>query len=135
SNRHGEPDQACFGRSVIGLYSLSHVPENAGDVDDSPPTLLQDRTNCRLNAQVRTSKIRVQNGVPVGSLHPHHELIARNSGIVDKNVNLPKTVSSRLECRLDLFLLCNVHSEAGSLSTGRSNLGFDLLKLFEIAGG
>src|SRR5271157_1293391 len=63
-NGHGQADQSCFGRSVVRLPRLAHLTENAGDVDDAPPTLLKHGADDLLNAEVGRSEIGLQDGVP-----------------------------------------------------------------------
>ena len=86
----GQANQACFGGGVVGLSGLADLAKNASDIDDASPALFQHGTDDLLRAQVGGSEVGIEDRVPVGALHSHDELIARDAGVVDEDVNLAK---------------------------------------------
>ena len=88
SDGHGEADQAGFRRGVISLPCLPHLAEDARDVDDASPALLEHGSGDVLDAEVCRSKIGLQNGVPIGTLHAHDQLVAGDAGVVDQDIDL-----------------------------------------------
>src|SRR5580704_2451330 len=81
---HGQTDQAGFRRRIVGLASLTHLAEDRRYVDDSTPTLLEHRADHLLNAQIGRGQICIENGIPVGALHAHDELVTSNPCVVDE---------------------------------------------------
>src|SRR6266478_9065513 len=51
-HRHGQPDQPGFRGRVVRLSRLPDLSEDAGDVDDPSPALLEHRADYLLDAQV-----------------------------------------------------------------------------------
>ena len=56
-DRHGETDQSGLRGRVICLACLTHLAENAGDVDDASPALLEHGTDDLLDAQISGGEI------------------------------------------------------------------------------
>ncbi len=134
-NGHGKPDQSCLRRRVIGLACLAHLAEDAGDVDDASPALLEHRAHDLLGAHISGSEISLQHRIPVGTLHPHDQLVARDAGVVDQDVDLAELGDRRLDGGLDLFLVVYVDGEGCGFAAGAANLIDQFVELFLIAGG
>ncbi len=49
-----------------------------------------------LDAEIGGSEIGLQDGVPVGALHAHDELVAGDAGVVDQDVDFAELARSPL---------------------------------------
>ena len=87
--RLGEPDQPGLRRRVVGLPGVPHLPDDRADGDDAPAPLLEHRAHGRLRQREGRGQVRRQHRVPVLALHPHQQLIARDAGVADEDVEPP----------------------------------------------
>ncbi len=115
--------------------SLAHLTENTGDVDDASPALFEHGADDLLNAEIGGGQVRLQNGIPVGTLHSHHELIAGDAGVVDQDVDLPELRNRRLHHGLDLLFLAYVECQRGSVAARRGNFVNQFIQPFLVACG
>src|SRR5262249_55192923 len=104
----GQADESGFGGGVVGLSGLAHLAEDAADVDDASPAQPKHVGDDLLDAEISGSQIRLQDGIPVRALHAHDELIARDAGIVDENVDFTELVGCSFDGVLDLFLVGDI---------------------------
>src|SRR5712692_43421 len=90
----GETDDACLGRSIVGLAKVPHLPHKGTDVDDFPASLLREmRLGCfdRVKATVQ---VRLDNLVPIIHGHVLHRTINVDTGVIDQHVYTPKPLNS-----------------------------------------
>src|SRR5438067_1994849 len=132
-DRHSKADQPGLRRGVIRLSRLAHLSKDAGDVNDSSPTLFQHGADHRLDAEIRSSEVGIEHGVPIRTLHAHDKLIAGDTGIVYQDVDLAESVECSFEPCFDLVFLSDVHCDTRGLSAGSSYFRFNLPKLLHIA--
>src|SRR5208337_1595162 len=116
------------------LSSLPDLPKNAGDVDDTAPSLLQHRANHSLDQHERSGEIGVDYFVPLRALHAYHQLITGNAGVVHENVNLTELSDHCLDSCLNLFFVAHVHFEHSRVSALAVDLAGELLQLLLVAG-
>jgi hypothetical protein len=109
--------------------------EDTGDVDDASPALLEHGTGDLLGTEICRSEIGLQDGVPIGALHAHDELVAGDAGIVHQDVNLVELGDRGFNGGLDLLFIGDVESERCRLSAGRGNFVYQLIQLVLIARG
>ena len=132
---HGQADQSGLRSGVVGLPRLAHLAENAGDVDDASPALLEHGADDLLDAEIRGSQIGLQDGVPVGALHAHDELIAGDAGVVDQDIDLAELGDGGLDGGLDLLFVGDIESEGRGFAAGGGDFGDQFVELFLIASG
>ena len=84
--RLGEADQPGLRRGVVGLPGVAHLPDHRADRDDPAAALLQHRPHRRLRQHERGGEVGGHHRVPVLALHAHQQLIARDAGVADDDV-------------------------------------------------
>src|SRR5208282_701348 len=134
-NSHRESDETSFRRSIIRLTSLAHLAEDAGNIDDASPALLQHGAGDLLNTEIRGGEIGLQHGIPVGPFHADDELVAGDAGIVDQNVDLPELGDGGLDRGLDLLFIRDVDRKRGSFPAGGGDLVYQFVQLLVISRG
>src|SRR5271157_523814 len=134
-NGHGEADQSCLRRSIVRLPGLSHLPEDAGDVDDASPALLEHRADDLLNREVGGSEIGLEDGIPVGALHAHDQLIAGDAGVVDQDIYLAELRDGGFDRGLDLLFVADIESKCARLAARSADFTDHFVQLFLIPCG
>src|SRR5262245_53906895 len=84
--RLGKPDETGFRRGIVGLARVAHLPYDRTHRDDPSAVLLQHRAHRGLREHERGGEVRRDDSVPVGALHAHQQLIARDAGVADHDV-------------------------------------------------
>ena len=79
----------------------SGLPCHGSNVDDSPVVALHHARECSLNAQVSPGQIGVKNLLPIASLHPKHQPVPGDTGIIDQNVDFREFFLRLCESGLD----------------------------------
>src|SRR5215469_8432560 len=111
SNCHGKTDQSCFRSSIARLSGLADLTKHRCYVDDPSPTLAQHGTQSQLDKQICGSEIRVENGIPVSTLHAQDELVSGNTGVIDEDFDFSEFSKHQLARTPDLFFIADVHRE------------------------
>ena len=114
---------------------MSHLAEDASDVDDASPALFEHGANDLLDAEISGSEVRLQHGVPVGAFHPHDELVAGDAGIVDQDVDLAELGDGRLDRGFNLLFVADIEGEGGCFAVCGGDLIHQLIQLVLIARG
>ncbi len=86
-----------------------------------------------MNAEEGGGEIGIEDGVPVGALHAHDELVARDAGIVDEDVDLAEAGDRRFDGGLHLVFVGDVHGEGGGFAAGGADRGGEFFQLLLIA--
>src|SRR5438067_1683409 len=81
-----EPDQPRLRRRVVGLARVPHLRDDGADRNDAAALLLQHRPHRRLREQEGRRQVRRDDRVPVVALHAQQQLIARDAGVADDDV-------------------------------------------------
>ena len=72
--------------------------------------------------RIGAGEIGVDDGVPVGALHAHDQLVAGDAGVVDQDIDLAEVRKSGLDCGFHVVFGCDIHLESGGVAA----CGFDL---------
>ncbi len=93
----GQPNHPRFAGRVICLARVADQPRNAGHVDD--PTILRLSHDSRRGsaADEATGQVGRDHVVPLLVRHPPHQLVTRDSGIVDQDIQSPMLGGGRLD--------------------------------------
>src|ERR1700761_5808327 len=78
---------AGLGRGVVGLAGVAAGAHDRGDVDDAAEALLHHRAHDLARHAEDRLQVGVVHRVPVGVLHAHGEVVARDAGVVDQHVH------------------------------------------------
>src|SRR5580692_6340401 len=132
---HGEANEPCFGSGIVRLSGLAHLSEDAGDVDDASPALFKHGGDDLLNAEEGGGEISLEHGVPIGTFHPHHKLIASNSGVVNENVNFAELGDGGFNGRFDLLFIGDIDGEGNGFASGGGDFGDQFIELVLITRG
>ena len=92
-DRLGEADQPRLARRVVRLPLVADDADDAGDVDDPSPAPLHHAARRRANRDERAAQVGVDHGVPVVVLDAEQDVVARQPGVVDEDVDLRRTPS------------------------------------------
>ena len=117
------------------MASLSHLAEDAGDADDPSPALFEHGTDYLLDAEIGGGQIGVEDGVPIGALHAHEQLIAGDASVIDQNVDFAELRHRRFDAGLYLLFVRNVHDEGSSVATGSRDLSYQFVEFLTITRG
>src|SRR5437762_3038118 len=81
---------------VVHLAGVAHRPSSRCDVDDAAAALLSDQ-HLRDGArhQERAAEVHLDHPIPVLILHPHEQLIVRDAGVVDEDIDTSELLSRR----------------------------------------
>src|SRR5579864_188864 len=82
----GKPDHRGLGRDVVRLPRVSDLCHDRADIDDPPAALAQHIAQRRACAVERRVQVDRQDLVPVLVPHAHEEPVARQAGVVDKDI-------------------------------------------------
>src|SRR5271170_262905 len=132
---HGQADEPGFRRGVVGLSRLPHLAEDAGDVDDASPALLEHGGGDLLDAEICGGKVSLQDGVPVSALHAHDELVAGDAGVIDQDVDLAELADGGLDGGLDLPFVGDVEGKGRGLAACGGDLVHQIIQLVLITRG
>src|SRR5689334_3682880 len=114
--RFRQSDQARLRRRVIGLASVAHGTGRRRDVDDAPAGL---RAHHRFAGGAGHEKgalqIRLEDAIPVLVLHPEHEPVAGDAGVVHEHVDPAESLARRLDQPLGILSPGHVGHEARGL--------------------
>ena len=88
-----------------------------------------------LDAEICGGQIGLQDGVPVGALHAHDELVAGDAGVVDQDVDLAELGDGGLDGGFDLLFVGDVERKGGGLAAGGGDFGDQFVQLLLIARG
>jgi hypothetical protein len=86
--RLAEADEPGLRRRVVGLPGVAHLPDDRADADD-PPAAASIIGLSRLRAARTRRQVGREHGVPVLALHAQQQLVARDAGVVDQDVERP----------------------------------------------
>ena len=77
----------------------------------------------------------MEDGVPVGALHAHDELVAGDAGVVDQDVDFAELGDDGFDRGFDLLFVGDVESEGGGLAAGGGDFADQFVQFFLIASG
>jgi hypothetical protein len=85
--RLAEPDEPRLRRRVVRLPGVAHLPDHRADAMMRPPRCLIIGFSTACVQRERRGQVRGDHGVPVVALHPQHQLVARDAGVVHQDVD------------------------------------------------
>src|SRR3989441_2406136 len=91
-----ESDEPGLCRGVVHLAGVAHGAGGRRDIDDAATALLSDQ-HLRHGArhQERAAEVHLDHPIPVLILHPHEELVVRDAGVVDEDIDASKLLPRR----------------------------------------
>src|SRR5882762_4891836 len=75
----------------------------------------------------------MEHRIPIGALHAHHKLVARDPGVVYQDIDLAEMRERRLEDGLDLFFVTDIKNESRRVATRRSDLDDEFFEVLLIS--
>ena len=69
-----------------------------------------------LDAEIGGGEIGLEDGVPVGALHAHDQLVAGDAGVVDQDVDFAELGDCGFDCGFNLVFVGYVERECGRLA-------------------
>ena len=107
--RLGHADEARLGGGVIALPRIAGRADHRGDRDDAAPALLHHAAQHGARQAEGGGEIDRDDLIPLVVLHAHEEIVARDAGIVDENVDRrAERGLGRLGQRLDRVLVAEI---------------------------
>src|SRR3546814_431086 len=93
--RLGHAGDPRLRRRIIGLPRITGRADDAGDRHDPPETRLHHRlrrgaAQAKIGLEVDANDVR-----PLIILHPQDQIVARDTSVVDEDVELPQRLDSR----------------------------------------
>ena len=87
--RLGHADQPRLGRGIIRLPGIAGLPDHRRDRDHAAEALLHHRLRGGPDEAKGGFQVHADHLIPFLILHPHREIVTRDTGIVDENVDPP----------------------------------------------
>ena len=106
-HRLGESDDSSLGGGVVRLSGVTGDTHDAGDVDDASARASHDLARS-LRGEEDARQVGVDHLLPLLGLHAHHEVVARDSGVVDEHVDASECGLGLLEKAVDVLLRVRV---------------------------
>src|SRR5580693_3065521 len=94
---HGEAVDAGLGRRIVGLPELATLPVDRGNVDDASPATLDHAVDHLLGDVKEGVEVGLDDGVPCLVGHLLEGAVARDTGIVDQDIDGSHLGPHRLE--------------------------------------
>src|SRR5688572_17871729 len=130
----GQTDDARLGGGVIGLAGVAHQSHHRGDVDDAAALLLEQGARGGAAAVERALEVRVEHLVPLQVGHAQEKAVARDSRVVDEDIETRHALQHGIERGLNLRLVGDVGDERLGLAALGAHLGTRRLGALEIPG-
>jgi hypothetical protein len=100
-DRLGQADQPRLGGGVVGLPLVARQPHDARDVDDAARAPLHHPARRGADGVERALEVGIQHRVPVLVLDPHQQVVARDAGVVDEDVERTHLLLDALDQLVD----------------------------------
>src|SRR6476661_588863 len=113
---HGQAEQTCLGRGVVGLADVAGLADDRADVDDAPGSAVEHVLQDRSGQVERTGEVHLDDAVPVVRGHPADGLVRGDACVVDQDVEAPVLVEDLADdtfAVLDRADVALVHAAAG----------------------
>ena len=129
----GQADQAGLRGRVVGLAHLAGLPAHAGDLDDPSGLGPEHRPRDGLERVEGAEQVRLEHLAPRVDAHAHDQVVARDAGVVDQDVDLAERVERGLDQRLGRLRLSHVRLDGERLAAQRLDLLRGLLRGLRVA--
>src|SRR5690606_1602012 len=108
-------DHARLGSCIIRLARVAGHPDNRSNPDDPAPATFHHASQRGAGEAEGSRQVLVQYLLPILVLHSHGELITRETGIVNEDIERPQSLlylSGQGRCRLRVFQAAGNNSAA-----------------------
>src|SRR5690606_31212248 len=112
-----ETFQAGLGRRVVDLPGITHGTDHRADVDDAPITRLGHAAQHGLGQTVEAVEVGIDHVKPLVVLHPQHQVVTGDAGVVDQDQRLTKVLLNVLQNAGDRLVVTHVEYQPLTLDT------------------
>ena len=95
--RLGHADHAGLRRRVVRLPRVAGGADHRGDVDDASPARLHHAAHHRARQAEDRAQVGLDHLVPVLVLHAQRQVVARDAGVVDEDVDVAELLLDRFD--------------------------------------